>query len=263
MNLESKVANWQDIGIIPYPQCVALQKELVEKRARNEIPDTILCAQHPLEINFGASRKDNLLSGDLATAYLTLGEDDNDYTKLKGLLATKNIPFSHISRGGGATVLSPGQYAFYPISNLAQITGKPDLSGLADYKRMIDNVMLEIHNNLGFHKLKIHISGYDKELNQERRDIWVEKDSKSYKIGSKGVVVSDGIAHNGFVLYIGKESTQHFHLVKPCGYDHSLVSVTSAEALLGRKIESSVVYAAAKKAIQNVFGYKAIKENII
>jgi lipoate-protein ligase B len=80
-----------DLGTREFGEVWALQKELVAKRQRDEIPDTLVFVEHPHVITLGrGTHKENVLSpGD--------------------------VPIFEIERGGDVTYHGPGQLVGYPI----------------------------------------------------------------------------------------------------------------------------------------------------
>jgi len=79
-----------DLGTIEYGEAWRLQKSLVERRASDEIPDTLLLMEHPHVVTLGRRGK---------------REDVFDAT----------LPVFEIERGGEATYHGPGQLVGYPI----------------------------------------------------------------------------------------------------------------------------------------------------
>lgn len=88
---ETKPAQLLDLGTREYGEVWELQRELVGKRQRDEIPDTLVLVEHPHVITLGrGSHKENLL-------------------------ATGDVPIFEIERGGDVTYHGPGQLVGYPI----------------------------------------------------------------------------------------------------------------------------------------------------
>jgi len=79
-----------DLGTIEYGEAWRLQKSLVERRAADEIPDTLLLMEHPHVVTLGRRGK---------------SEDVFD----------ASLPVFEIERGGEATYHGPGQLVGYPI----------------------------------------------------------------------------------------------------------------------------------------------------
>ena len=260
MNLENK-ALWCDLGIMPYSETSSLQEELAELRKEGRISDLILSVQHPAEVNFGTSSQDNLFSKEFLSEVSKETGGNPSEEKIKEYLSARGVGFSKSGRGGGATVLSPGQMVYYPIVNYEKITGKP--LGVGEYKAKIYRIMFETLKSLGVDGIKITSDTPDAALTDrnERKDIWLHVGGKPYKLGSKGLRMSGGVAYYGFSLYIDRNGTENFWIVNPCGYSHDEVGVTSAEEVTGRKISHRKVNDNARILFMKHFRYSSI-ENI-
>jgi len=79
-----------DLGRMEYGQALHLQRELVAKRAKGEIPDTLVLVEHEHVITLG--RKTTPAN-----------------------FKPQNIPVFQVERGGDATYHGPGQLVGYPI----------------------------------------------------------------------------------------------------------------------------------------------------
>lgn len=79
-----------DLGRMEYGEALGLQKELASKRARGEIPDTLILVEHEHVI--------------------TLGRKTTPPN-----FRPQNIPVFQVERGGDATYHGPGQLVGYPI----------------------------------------------------------------------------------------------------------------------------------------------------
>jgi lipoate-protein ligase B len=99
-NLDQKqapfAAQFLDLGTREFGEVWALQKELVDKRQRDEIPDTLVLVEHPHVITLGRG------------------------THKENVLAPGDMPLFEIERGGDVTYHGPGQLVGYPIFLLRQ-----------------------------------------------------------------------------------------------------------------------------------------------
>jgi lipoyl(octanoyl) transferase len=91
-----KTAQLLDLGTREFGEVWALQKELVGKRQRDEIPDTLILVEHPHVITLGRG------------------------THKENVLAPGDTPLFEIERGGDVTYHGPGQLVGYPIFLLRQ-----------------------------------------------------------------------------------------------------------------------------------------------
>jgi lipoate-protein ligase B len=85
-----------DLGTREYGAVWELQRELVGKRQRDEIPDTLILVEHPHVITLGRG------------------------THAENVLAPGDTPIFEIERGGDVTYHGPGQLVGYPIFLLRQ-----------------------------------------------------------------------------------------------------------------------------------------------
>jgi lipoate-protein ligase B len=113
------VCHIQWLGQIEYEAALSLQKELVARRAANEIPNTLLLLEHPHIYTIGI---------DGHREHLLVNQEE---------LAKLNIGYQRVDRGGSVTYHGPGQLACYPILNLQEY----DLS-YHDYLKLLESVII-------------------------------------------------------------------------------------------------------------------------
>jgi len=257
MSLDDKVAYWVDLGTTPYQETFQLQLNLAELRRKNGTPDIILATQHLPEVSFGNIERDNQFSN----AFLNQMESRYGpiYTQEQILdeLRERGIGFSKTARSGGATVFSPGQLVYYPITAHQEITGSQ--LDISTYKRKIYEIMFSSLQSLGVNGIQ---TGSDQAYatRNERKDIWIQKNGIPLKMGSKGIKFSGSVAYHGFSLYINHEGLEHMHLVKPCGYTPDEAQTISVEEVVGRRIPDFQVHQSVLGSIQQTFGYRRITQ---
>lgn len=107
-----------DLGIVPYEEAWDLQHRLVERRAADEIPDTLLLLEHSHVVTLGrrGTREDVL---------------------------DPTLPVVAIERGGEATYHGPGQLVGYPIMKLA------DRLDVKRYVRDLEEVLIRASRGFG------------------------------------------------------------------------------------------------------------------
>ncbi len=257
MNLENKTVNWINLGLQPYDEVMKIQDGLVKLRKNNMIGDTILAVQHPITVNFGRSEKDNQFS-ELLLAKVRARYDSVSHDCVLRYFNDEGIDFRMSDRGGGATVFAPGQYVFYPVVKHTAITRKHALD-LNAYKSKVYGVLFDSLRNLGVDGLNVSDQQQFRDRN-ERRDVWLARDGKTLKMGSKGLKISGDVAYHGFALYVDAESIKANELVNQCGYTPDEVTLWSVEQEIGRAVASKEVYGAVKKAFAKNFGYDYFAE---
>lgn len=208
-------------GRVEYADALAMQAELVERRRRGEVPDTLLLLEHPHVITLGSSaHRDHVL----------LSEPE---------LAARGIGLFETGRGGDVTYHGPGQLVAYPILDL-----KPDRKDLHLYLRSLEDVLLGTLSAFA-------ITG--------RRDdsatgVWVD----DAKVAAIGIRVSSGwITSHGFALNTDTDLS-FFDTIVPCGLSGR--PVTSVSRLLGRTVTPRETAPAVVQALREVFGYGSVDD---
>jgi lipoyl(octanoyl) transferase len=203
------------LGLVPYAEADALQKQLVERRRLEEIPDQLLLLQHPPVITLGARTRS-------ARTHVVATPD---------ALARAGVEVHESGRGGDVTYHGPGQLVGYPIVSL-----KPDRCDVHRYVRDLEEVMIRMAARFGVGARRIAgLTG-----------IWVGDD----KLGAIGVRIAKWITSHGFAFNVTTDLA-HFDLIVPCGITGK--GVTSLEKLAGRAVPMPEVEDAAAAAFAEVF----------
>jgi lipoate-protein ligase B len=106
-----------DLGRRGYDEVWKLQSRLVDARARDEIPDTLILVEHDHVITLGRrTSNENLLP--------------------------QSIPVYHVDRGGDATYHGPGQLVGYPIIKLSD-------HDVHRYLRLLEEVLIRASRKYG------------------------------------------------------------------------------------------------------------------
>ena len=109
------------LGRRPYGLVHQMQLDLVARRQRDEIPDTVLIVEHEHVITLGRRQE-----------------------AMKNVLAAGDIPVLEIERGGDVTYHGPGQLVGYPILKLAG-----EERDLHAYLRNIEQALLDTLAHFG------------------------------------------------------------------------------------------------------------------
>ena len=96
-----------DLGRMEYGQALQLQRELAAKRAKGEIPDTLLLVEHEPVITLGRKTTPSNFK-------------------------PQNIPVFEVERGGDATYHGPGQLVGYPIILLSDRDVRRHVRGMEE-----------------------------------------------------------------------------------------------------------------------------------
>lgn len=167
------------LGLLDYRKAWDLQRELVGKRWKKEINDTLLLVEHPPLFTIGrrgSSR--NILVSDKH-------------------LEEKGVSVYEVDRGGDITYHGPGQIIGYPILDLNEHGRDVHLM-----LRCLEEVIIKLLSDYGVEALRI--PGYT--------GVWVGKE----KIAAIGIGVRHWITFHGFCLNVNPDMN-YFALINPCG----------------------------------------------
>jgi lipoyl(octanoyl) transferase len=196
------------LGLVKYDEALELQKQLVEERKADRIPDQLLLLEHPPVITLGVRSRDD-------RSHVLASEE---------ALAREGVELFETGRGGDVTFHGPGQLVGYPIFDL-----RPDRLDVHRYVRDLEEVMIRIAGAFG--------------VTAERQPgftgAWVvsgSRDEPRYeKLAAIGVRIARWITSHGFAFNVST-NLDHFDLIVPCGIADTNKGVTSLERLLGRSV---------------------------
>ncbi|MFA7228256.1 MAG: lipoyl(octanoyl) transferase LipB [Melioribacteraceae bacterium] len=207
-----------DLGLIDYKQAWDLQKEIFNRRLRNEIDDTFYLLEHPHTYTLGkVSEKKNLISTD---------------SQMKEL----GISVYEIDRGGDITYHGPGQIVGYPIIKLSDWKEDTHL-----YLRGLEEVIIQTCREYGI----------ETERNPKYTGVWIGE----RKIAAIGIKVSRWITMHGFAFNVKTDLT-YFNGIIPCGIKDK--EVTSLEKETGGVVNTDDVKNLLIEKFRKVFGYNTI-----
>src|SRR5205807_1985105 len=186
------------LGLVEYADGLAMQKLLVEARARDEVPDTLLLLEHPRVITLGRGAK--------AHNILWTAEQ----------LAQKGYEVHETDRGGDVTYHGPGQLVGYPILDL-----KPDRKDVRKYVASVEEVLIRTAADFGVRAERV----------PGRIGIW----TAAGKVGAIGVHLSRWLTSHGFAFNVTTD-LDDFAAIVPCGISDA--GVTSLQMLLGERAPS-------------------------
>ena len=172
------------LGLVPYDEVWALQRETARRRISGEEPhDVLLLVQHPPVVTLGRSTKPEHL---LATA-----------EQLEAL----GVQLRDVERGGDVTVHEPGQLVAYPIIDLKQHT-----QDLHWYLRQVEQAIIVALRRFGLESTRVAgLTG-----------VWREDDAGRRKLASIGVHAKDWVTWHGVALNVENDLATFAHTV-PCG----------------------------------------------
>jgi lipoyl(octanoyl) transferase len=204
------------LGLVPYEAALELQRQLVEERKAQRIPDQLLLLQHPPVITLGVKVRDD-------RAHILAGPDE---------LARRGVELFETGRGGDVTFHGPGQLVGYPILDL-----NPDRRDVHRYVRDLEEVLIQVAASFGIVATR----------QPGLTGAWVGNE----KLAAIGVRIARWVTSHGFALNVSAD-LRHFDLIVPCGITGK--GVTSLERLLGRAVSMDEVESATIVAFEAVFG---------
>lgn len=175
----------QDWGHIPYREAWARQRELVERRIKGEIPDTMVFCEHDPVITIGRGGQ----RGERPVIFPPPGTDVVD-----------------IERGGLATWHGPGQVVAYPIMKLDRGAG----FGVLALIRALEAWVVDY---LGAQGLKAGII-------DGKTGVWIDGERK---IASIGIAVSHWVSYHGLSLNFAT-GMDPWRCFNPCGFDAEVMT---------------------------------------
>ncbi len=190
-----------DLGKIPYEQAWEKQKELLDKRIKNEIPDTIIfCEHNPAVITLGrgAQRTGTTLQ-DL------------------GLLALPpGVQVLPVERGGLATYHGPGQLVIYPIVKLADKDAHSPKHGVVTLIRWLEGWVIDVLQK------KYHL---DAGRVDDKTGVWIDGQRK---IASIGIAARHWVSYHGLALNLST-GPEPWKYLNPCGLGSSIMTDLNME----------------------------------
>jgi len=190
------------LGLVPYADGLELQRQLVEDRKADRIPDTLLLLQHPHVLTIGV-KKDG-------RSHILASPDR---------LTSLGVDVFETGRGGDVTYHGPGQLVGYPIVDL-----NPDRRDVHRYVRDLEEVMIRVCADYGLEAGRV--KGFS--------GAWIGDE----KIGAIGVRISRWITSHGVAFNVTTD-VDFFNLIVPCGIADK--GVTSLASQLGRAPEMAQV----------------------
>ncbi|HEX7104454.1 MAG TPA: lipoyl(octanoyl) transferase LipB [Acidothermaceae bacterium] len=177
------------LGLLPYDDAWALQREIHARRVADEIPDTCLLLEHP--------------------PVFTAGKRTQDFER-----PVDGTPVIEVDRGGRITWHGPGQLVGYPIVKLAMPI---DAVG---HVRRLEQALMAACADVGVRTVQIAgRSGVWAPADDTGPD---------RKIAAIGVRISRCTTMHGFALNCDPDLSW-FGRIVPCGIDDAEVTSLSAE----------------------------------
>ena len=196
------------LGLVPYADALALQRQLVEERRHGRIGDVLLLVEHPHVLTLG-------VRGDGVRSHILAAPD---------VLAARGVEIHEAGRGGDITYHGPGQIVGYPIIDL-----KPERCDVHRYVRDLEEVLIRVAADYGLTGERVAgLSG-----------VWVGGE----KVAAIGVRIARWITSHGFALNVTTD-LDYFNLIVPCGIaDRGVTSLSqlACRTIDRREVEDRVI----------------------
>lgn len=211
----------RDLGVMPYREAWALQKETHARVVAGGQP-TLLLVEHPPVLTLGRKAKEG-----------------NNIIVTREYLTAQGIEVLEIERGGDVTYHGPGQlvaYAIFPVGRK-----------IVDFLRLLENATIGMLGELGLPDARPN-PGYAGVYVQGREVNGLTYDQK---IASFGVAVKQHVALHGLAVNI-TTNLQHFELIVPCGLTQTHMTSVQREYDL-RGMDRAASVAEAKRLLARAF----------
>ena len=186
----------RDLGFVSYADALAIQKDLVERRKQQLVPDQLLIVEHPHVITQGRNgHAENLLASE-------------------EILNRAGIALHATDRGGDITYHGPGQIVGYPIFDLRE--WKRDVVA---YVRAIEQVIMDSLAEFGIEAKRL----------EGCTGVWV----KGKKVAAIGIHISRWVTSHGFALNHTTDLS-YFQYIVPCGLTKPVTSMRELSSTAGR-----------------------------
>ena len=208
---------WVELGCVPYPRALDLQRSLVQAKIDGRLADDPwLILEHPPVYTLGRRG---------GRQNLTVSPD---------FLKSRQIPVVHVERGGDITYHGPGQIVGYPLMDLRRAK-----LGVRDYVEKLEELMLRTAARWGVTVCR----------DARNHGVWVGDN----KIGSIGIHVRRSITFHGFAFNVRPDLTP-FSWINPCGLKGVGVTSLAAEGAAG--VDTAAVTATLRQEAADIFGFR-------
>lgn len=184
---------------LSYTASMELQRRLVARRARGELPDVLWVLEHLPTVTWGRTAE--------LEKHLLLPEDE--YRR-------RGIELCATNRGGDVTCHEPGQLVGYPIVRLEEDADRD----LHLFLRRLEDGLIRLLGDLGLRGIRI----------AGRTGVWLDG-TPARKIVAIGVRFEHWVTSHGFALNV-ENTLDGFGTIVPCGIHDA--AVTSLEREIGR-----------------------------
>jgi lipoyl(octanoyl) transferase len=209
-------------GLVPYAEANAEMHSLAERRAADDVPDTLTLLEHPPVYTAGRRTR---------SEHLVWTEDR---------IHAAGAELHDADRGGSLTFHGPGQLVGYPILDLGR---RPDVTA---YLRKLEDVVIRAGADAG---VELHRSDV-------QTGVW-SGDRKVCAIGVK--LMRWRVTLHGFGLNCDTD-LRWFDAIVPCGLKDT--GVTSLSELAGRRVTVEEMRPLVEQRFEDVFEARLVETSV-
>ena len=183
-------------GLTPFREVHALQKQLLEQRIRDEIPDTLIFCEHTAVITRGRGLQAKPGRSERSTPLVHLPAQTD---------------YEEIERGGDLTWHGPGQLVIYPILKLGGegVIGKAIGQDVDLYIRFLENIWIDVLKEFGIVATTRPFGS----------GVWTEE----RKIASVGIALRRWVSYHGVAMNVINDLSP-FQAFDPCGFQSEVMT---------------------------------------
>jgi lipoyl(octanoyl) transferase len=197
------------LGLVPYGDALALQRDVATQVAARSAPDTILFLEHPPVVTLGRR-------ADRSELHIPPGAE---------------VEVVETDRGGKSTYHGPGQLVCYPILDLTRHG-----QDVKKYCRDLEEALIRTLAPLGVEATRIDgLTG-----------IWLERPPR--KIGSIGIHISKWISTHGYALNVDLDPAPFTDWITACGLEDAQFTTIARELGRPVTVDEVLPHAAAALA---------------
>jgi lipoate-protein ligase B len=185
---------WSLSGLTPYENARLIQLKLLELRAADQIPDTVLFLEHESVITQGRGLQ---FTGTPRPRHMPVP-----------VQLPPGVSFAESERGGDLTFHGPGQLVIYPIVKLDGNGFGPN-HDIGGFLRKFEQVLID----------ELGARGLQAESRENAAGVWVG----NRKIASMGIAIRKWVTYHGMAINCVND-LKYFQLISPCGFSPEVMT---------------------------------------
>ena len=193
-----RLAHVMQLGLVPYSEALALQRDVAGAVSEGALPDTVLLLEHPPVITLGRRTE----PGELHVP------------------ENATVEICETDRGGKSTYHGPGQLVCYPILDLTRHG-----QDVQKYCRDLEEALIQT----------LSAFDLDAERIESLTGIWLTPPPR--KIASIGVHISKWITTHGYALNVDLDTAPFTKWITACGLEDAAFTTIATEIGRGLSVD--------------------------